>query len=69
MSQREFDIILGYILMVCNPIAIILLFWLMIFYRIKVQRVEQKIQGVINNAINVSQKVRVFFFTGDCSDS
>lgn len=42
MSQREFDIILSYILMVCNPIAIILLFWLMIFYRIKVQRVEQK---------------------------
>lgn len=42
MSQREFDIILSYILMVCNPIAIILLFWLMIFYRIKVQRVEYK---------------------------
>ena len=42
MCQREFDIILSYILMVCNPIAMILLFWLMIFYRLKVQRVEQK---------------------------
>ena len=42
MAQREFDIILSYILMVCNPIAMILLFWLMIFYRLKVQRVEQK---------------------------